>query len=55
MAHDVFRHYARDEKLQKVIAPAGFGPATTHFESTKGMSPYDCAGAGTVNVNIPCY
>ena len=52
MACDVFGHDARDEEVQQIICATGFGAAAAHFESAKGMTADDRAGARAVDVNV---
>lgn len=39
-------------KKVKVIRAAGFRVRAAHVEAAKGMSPYHCAGAFSVEVKI---
>ena len=48
MAHDIFRNDAGHEKVEEVIAAAGFSTAAAHFESAKRMTTDNCAGAGAI-------
>src|SRR5439155_20318982 len=48
----VFAHYARHEKVQKIIFATGFGAATAHLKSTKGVAADDRARARAVDVNV---
>ena len=52
MAARVFGHYARHEKVQKIISATGLGTAAAHFESAKGVAADDRARARAIDVNV---
>ncbi len=52
MAARVFGHYARHEKLQKIIFATSLGPAAAHLKSAKGVAADDRARARAVDVNV---
>src|SRR5882757_5304442 len=53
VAHDVFGDDARNEEVQQIIAAAGLGAATAHFESAERMPADYRAGTGAIDINIP--
>ena len=52
MAARVFGHYARYEKIQKIIFTTGLGAAAAHFKSTERVAADDRARARAIDVNI---
>src|SRR6267143_3068841 len=52
VARSVFGYHARDEKVQEIIFATRLGAAAAHFESTKGMTSNDRAGARAIDIHI---
>ena len=52
VASRIFGYHARDEKVQEIIFATGLGTAAAHFESAKGMTSNNRAGARTIDIDI---